>query len=260
MDNGKPCMWNKPTYLASCTNFDLQGRAGYGATTEGLWPYSYDTCDLGTFPKQQTKDGLPAAASTGGNDGGALSFLPGQRLSSCTCPGSDHPGPSVSNGRNVPEIDIIEAQVDVSTFTGEVSQSFQTAPYNYQYQFDNDSSVTPIFNSETTSFNSYKGGVYQQAVSAVTKIDSNNYNNVGYAPYGFEWWSDPKNRGNGYITWFSNGAQTWTLTPSTIGADPVANISARIVPEEPMVSVILRPLYSETHRVVVHHPELGHVA
>ncbi|THH27754.1 hypothetical protein EUX98_g6431 [Antrodiella citrinella] len=214
------------------------GRAGYGATTEGMWPYSYASCDLGTFPNQQAKNGTPAAASTGGSNGGPLSFLPGQRLSACTCPNSDHPGPSVTDGRNVPEIDIIEAQVDVSTFTGEVSQSFQTAPYNFNYEFDNDSSATPIYDSSTTNFNSYKGGVYQQAISAVTTVDSNNYNNSGYAPYGYEWWSDPNNRGDGYITWFSNGQKTWTLTADTIGADPTSEISARIVPEEPMYIIL----------------------
>jgi len=28
------------------------GRAGYGASTDGLWPYSYDSCDVGTLPNQ----------------------------------------------------------------------------------------------------------------------------------------------------------------------------------------------------------------
>lgn len=203
-----------------------------------MWPYSYDTCDVGTFPNQQAKDETPAAASTGGTNGGPLSFLPGQRVSACTCPGSDHPGPSTSQARNVPEIDIFETQVEVSDFTGEVSQSFQVAPYNYQYQFNNDSSVTPIVDASVTKFNNYKGGVYQQAVSAVTTIDANNYNNQGYAPYAFEWWSDPKNRDDGYVSWFSNGQKTWTMTPATIGADPVSQISGRIVPEEPMYVIL----------------------
>ena len=34
------------------TDAGAQGQAGYGVTTEGMWPYSYDTCDLGTFPGQ----------------------------------------------------------------------------------------------------------------------------------------------------------------------------------------------------------------
>lgn len=201
-----------------------------------MWPYSYDTCDVGTFPNQTNKDGTPAAAGTGGIGGGPLSFLPGQRVSACTCPGSDHPGPDVSVGRGVPEIDILETQVDVSTFTGQVSQSFQTAPYNDQYQFDNSSDVTTIFDSSITNFNGYKGGVFQQAISSVTDISSNNYNNVGYATYGYEWWSDPKDRDAGYITWFSQGQPSWKITAGSIGPDPASEVSQRLIPEEPMVS------------------------
>lgn len=214
------------------------GRAGYGATTEGMWPYSYDTCDLGTFPNQTGKDGTPAAAATGSPRGTELSYLPGQRLSACTCPGSDHPGPRESVGRGVPEIDIIETQVDVSVFRGQVSQSFQTAPYNYQYQFVNTSPSATIYDDTMTTWNTYTGGVYQQAVSAVTYIDSQNYDDNGYAPYGFEWWSNPSHRDQGYITWYSGGTKTWTMEASAIGSDSVSLVSQRLVPEEPMVSAI----------------------
>ncbi|KDQ62548.1 glycoside hydrolase family 16 protein [Jaapia argillacea MUCL 33604] len=214
------------------------GRAGYGATTEGMWPYSYASCDLGTFPNQTNKDGTPTAAATGAPDGGPLSYLPGQRLSACTCPGSDHPGPSVNIGRGVPEIDILETQVDTAVFQGQVSQSFQTAPYNYQYNFDNSTPATTIFDSSQTTFNSYKGGVFQQALSAVTFIDSNNYNGVGYAPYGLEWWSDPKHRDQGYITWFSNNQKTWGITSGSLGPDTTVQIQQRLIPEEPMYIIM----------------------
>jgi beta-glucan synthesis-associated protein KRE6 len=77
------------------------------------WPYTYDSCDVGTAPNQ-TKDGVPAAAATGGTGGTALSYLPGQRLSRCTCPGQSHPGPMHTDGtyvgRGAPEIDMFEAQ------------------------------------------------------------------------------------------------------------------------------------------------------
>ncbi|GJE88368.1 glycoside hydrolase family 16 protein [Phanerochaete sordida] len=210
------------------------GRAGYGATTEGMWPYSYDTCDVGTFPNQTNHDGTPVAARTGGTNGGELSFLPGQRVSACTCPGSDHPGPDVSVGRGVPEIDILETQVDVSRFIGQVSQSYQTAPYNDQYEFDNNSDATTIYDTSITRLNGYKGGQYQQAISALTDISSNNYNNMGYATYGYEWWSDPNDRDAGYIAWFSQGKPSWKITAATIGPDPVTEVSQRLIPEEPM--------------------------
>ncbi|KAH9890083.1 glycoside hydrolase family 16 protein [Cubamyces lactineus] len=214
------------------------GRQGYGATTEGMWPYSYDSCDVGTFPNQTDKNGNPAAAATGGDGGSPLSFLPGQRLSACTCPDSDHPGPSTDVGRGVPEIDIFETQIDVSRFQAQVSQSYQTAPYNYQYEFVNTSDVTPIYDSSITKFNSYKGAQFQQAVSAVTDIDNSNYNDQGYSTQGFEWWSDPNNRQDGYITWFADGQPSWKMTAATIGPDATTEISQRLVPEEPMYIVM----------------------
>lgn len=229
----------------------------------GMWPYSYVDCDVGTFPNQTNKDGqTPQAALTGSLSDGELSFLPGQRVSACTCPGSDHPGPSTSTGRNVPEIDIIEAQVDVSVFQGQVSQSLQVAPFNYKYQFNNASSVTPIQDSSITSFNSYKGGQFQQAVSAVTYIDSQNYNGNGYAPYSFEWWSDPSHRDQGYIAWTSNGQETWRATAATIAGDSETQISKRVIPEEPMVNLmVLQSHRTETDPFVaiVHHSQFGDV-
>jgi beta-glucan synthesis-associated protein KRE6 len=92
-----------------------------------------------------------------------------------------------------------------------------------------------IYDSSVTNFNSYKGGVFQQAISAVSTIDSQFYNDRAYAPYAFEWFSDPKNRDAGYVTWFSNSAQTWTMTSSAIGPDSISQVSQRLVPEEPMV-------------------------
>ena len=126
------------------------GRVGYGASLEGMvytfrlalyfvvtkgnsqWPYTYDTCDVGTAPNQ-TINGLPYAATVDGDHlyGGVLSYLPGQRLSRCTCDGEPHPGPKHSDGtyvgRSAPEIDIFEAQMGGEPLSGEVSQSAQWA-------------------------------------------------------------------------------------------------------------------------------------
>ena len=80
------------------------------------WPYTYDSCDIGTVANQ-TINGQPAAATVDGEPetGGVLSYLPGQRLSRCTCPGESHPGPKHRDGtfvgRSAPEIDVFEAQV-----------------------------------------------------------------------------------------------------------------------------------------------------
>ena len=137
----------------------------------------------------------------------------------------------------MPEIDILEAVVNIAKSTGQVSQTFQIAPYNAGYQPDNSTDATTIFNDTITAINSYKGGQFQQAVSALSDIDSKNYNNAGYTTYGCEWWSDPNNRDDGYITWFSQGKPSWKITAQTIGPDPVTQVSQRLIPEEPMVSL-----------------------
>lgn len=81
-----------------------------------LLSWSLDACDIGTVANQ-TINGEPVAATVNGDTGkgGILSYLPGQRLSRCTCKGEIHPGPVHSDGtyvgRAAPEIDVFEAQV-----------------------------------------------------------------------------------------------------------------------------------------------------
>lgn len=100
------------------------GRPGYAATTDGMWPYSYDNvCDAGITKNQSSLDGI--------------SYLPGMRLPSCTCKGEDHPTPGKS--RSAPEIDAIEASTGVigpgnSHTVGSASQSAQFAPFDIWYQ------------------------------------------------------------------------------------------------------------------------------
>lgn len=38
-----------------------------------------------------------------------------------------------------------------------------------------------------------------------------------------------------YISWVSEGKLAWTLNQAGMGPDPVVNISARAIPQEPMV-------------------------
>ena len=177
------------------------GRAGYGATTEGNWPYTYDSCDAGTFPNQTDKNGSPDV-STASDSGGPLSFLPGQRLSRCTCDGEIHPGPKHSDGtyvgRSAPEIDVFEAQI--SDDVGYVSQSAQWAPFNEAYVWKNTSDNFIIYDESVSSLNSYIGGRYQQATSVVSKTDQNCYTNETgcFSVYAFEY---KPGFDDGYITW-----------------------------------------------------------
>jgi hypothetical protein len=96
-------------------------------------------------------------------------------MSACTCAGEDHAGPDVSYGRGVPEIDIIEAQTDLSIPRGQVSQSAQVAPFDANYEFVNTSNAVVQYDTTITQWNSYKGGQYQQAVSSLTYVDSSVY-------------------------------------------------------------------------------------
>jgi beta-glucanase (GH16 family) len=93
-----------------------------------------------------------------------------------------------------------------------------------------------------TKFNTYKGNVFQQTVSAMTYIDAKYYSGNAFQSYGLEWYSNPSKRSSGYINWLTSGVKRWTLTPATIGPDSQANISQRLITEEPMVRVyLLRP-------------------
>ncbi|KAF8901945.1 glycoside hydrolase family 16 protein [Mucidula mucida] len=204
------------------------GRAGYGATLEGTWPYSYDACDVGTAANQ-TIDGKPTAATTSGYESSnyELSYLPGQRLSRCTCDGESHPGPKHSDGtyvgRAAPEIDMFEAQV--TDGVGYVSQSGQWAPFNEGYVWDNSSANLIITDSTVSTLNSYIGGDYQQSTSVVSETAQAcyQYEEGCFSVYAFE-----------YISWVNNGTLTWTINAAGVGADTGVNISARPVTQEPM--------------------------
>jgi beta-glucanase (GH16 family) len=214
------------------------GRAGYGASLDGMWPYTYDACDVGTFPNQ-TYPGTstPIAATENGDptEDNILSFLPGQRLSACTCPGESHPGPATTSGtyvgRSAPEIDMFEALVE--TDGGYVSQSGQWAPYNAAYTWQNTSANLMIYNSTDTVLNPYKGGVYQQVTSGLSLANQNCYelNAQCFSVYGFEY--QPGFDGS-YITWINDGKPAWTLQGAGMAADGATEISQRPVPQEPM--------------------------
>ncbi|KAJ3875507.1 glycoside hydrolase family 16 protein [Lentinula edodes] len=217
------------------------GRAGYGATLDGMWPYTYDSCDVGTAPNQ-TKNGLPEAAVQDGGSSSdyALSYLPGQRLSRCTCSGSSHPGPMHSDGtyvgRSAPEIDMFEAQV--TDELGYVSQSAQWAPFNDFYVWDNTTDNLIIYNSTASELNSYIGGDTQQASSVVTETNQLCYElskSPCYSIYAFEY---KPGFDDAYITWYSSGTPAWTLNVAGMGADTATEISARPVPQEPMYLII----------------------
>ncbi|KAG0146830.1 hypothetical protein CROQUDRAFT_43782 [Cronartium quercuum f. sp. fusiforme G11] len=224
-------------------------RAGFGASNEGMWPYSYDACDVGTLPNQTNPDGRTptAAKTTGSHDyGGELSWAPGQRTSACTCKGEDHPGPKETVGRSGPEIDILEAQYGYGPAgnIGSVSQSVQIAPMDAAYAWVNDSSgmhITHPVNSTAllagTVINTWHGSVWQESLSGITMTDGTSYEGKGYQTFGFEYVKGYHDDG-GRVTWAYNGQETWSIYAQAIGANADTEISARPVSMEPMYVIL----------------------
>ncbi|SCU97824.1 LAMI_0F11562g1_1 [Lachancea mirantina] len=195
------------------------GRPGYRASTEGVWPYSYEACDAGITPNQSSSDGI--------------SYLPGQKLSICTCDGEDHPNQGV--GRGASEIDVIEAEADTKLGVGLASQSLQIAPFDIWYIPDYE--FLEIHNQSTTVVNTYCGGPIQQAVSAVTTLNTTWYEygpDAGYfQKYSFEYLND---RDTGYIQWYVGDNPTFTI--NAMALHPNGNVDWRYISREPM-SVVM---------------------
>ena len=79
--------------------------------------------------------------------------------------------------------------------------------------------------------NGYRGGPYQQALSALTNLNNEWYDGQAYQTYGFEYTPGA----TGYTTWYVGENATWTLDGRSIG--PNGNIGQRVIPEEPMAIV-----------------------
>lgn len=231
------------------------GRAGYAGTTQGMWPYSYSQCDVGTLANQtNAAKTAPAAAINAYGQYSAsvdhkLSFLEGQRASACTCPGEDHPGPSTNVGRSAPEIDIFEIQTQAGH--GYASQSFQIAPFDANYTWSQLPSVAKLY-SNNTEFNPYTGGIYQEAVSAVTQIPDTAYMHSGGIPVTLGVQYDPgwTGDGSGSITWYLNGKPTWTLSGAALGPNKFTEIGQRLIPVEP-VSIVINLALSDGFQKVM---------
>ncbi|KAI5948978.1 hypothetical protein KGF57_005041 [Candida theae] len=197
------------------------GRPGYLGSTEGVWPYSYDSCDAGITPNQSSPDGI--------------SYLPGQRLNKCTCPGESHP--NRGTGRGAPEIDIIEGEIMTTTDSnkqnnGVASQSLQLAPMDIWYMPDYD--FIEIYNYSITTMNTYAGGPFQQAFSATTTLNITWYERGDglehqYQRFGFELLNDDS---DGYLRWYVG--RDPTLTVYSTALHPNGNIGWRPLSKEPM--------------------------
>lgn len=209
-------------------------------------PYTYDSCDVGTLANQtfpKSKGGGPVAAETTGvyvdQYGPGISYLPGQRLSRCTCPGStDHPGPRHADGsfvgRSAPEIDIIEAQAsNRKGDRGHVSMSLQLAPYDSGYNLTSTPGSYEFYDPDA-ELNSYTGAVYQQAASGLVQTKREVYEDSGatFDTWGYEY--KPGGLPGSYITWMNSGKAMWRLNAQAMSPNAATEIGQRLIPPEPM--------------------------
>ncbi|KAK0528550.1 beta-glucan synthesis-associated protein [Tilletia horrida] len=233
------------------------GRPGYLGSTEGLWPYSYDSCDTGILKNQMFNNGTvgPAATVNGigtysaptpddPNGPKRLSSLPGMRFPACTCPGYDHPGPNRNVGRSAAELDVIESQIQYrgGAFHSYASQSLQTAPFDAEYQWGNKLNTDYyIYDDTVTRENTYTGGPYQECASGLTQVPDDGFEESGqrFIKYGVEYGPDWKGDGtNAYVTWYVDGVPSWTVFGSALAPRPNQDIGQRLIPVEPM-SIIM---------------------
>ncbi|POY72512.1 hypothetical protein BMF94_4338 [Rhodotorula taiwanensis] len=211
------------------------GRAGYGSSVDGLWPYTYNDCDVGTLPNQTWPNGTDPvdAKKSGSTDyGGELSY----RLSACTCPADadEHPGPSVNVGRGAPEIDVLEGQISPDGTRGWASQSIQFAPFDPGYLWRNDTEAAnpglQVWNKSITT----QSAISQESASFNTLTDATSFEGRGYSTYGYEY--DPG--ADGRITWAINREQTWQLNAAAMQPNSGTQIGQRLISVEPMYMIM----------------------
>ena len=88
-----------------------------------------------------------------------------------------------------------------------------------------------MYDNEITTMNAYKGGPFQEAISGLTNLNNDWYNDKQYQTYAFDY----KTGKDGWITWYVGEGKTWTFrAPSS---RPNGNIGTRVIPEEPMAVI-----------------------
>lgn len=144
-------------------------------------------------------------------------------------------------GRGAPEIDILEAErckhrVDAH---GCVSQSAQFAPFSNQYAYTETAPAFVLQSPEKTEQNDYRGSALQQAVSCLTNVSDASYaTGGGFGVFGFEFYADPNDPSQSFITWVSDGQPSYTMTGAAVGPDTTVGIGQRLIAPEPMVRSI----------------------
>jgi len=111
---------------------------------------------------------------------------------------------------------------------------------NAEYEWFNTTGNYVIPNPDITEMNSYTGGAYQQATSALTNLTNQNCytNETGcFSTFGIEF-QPGYAEDNAYCSWIANDEVAWTLDASGMAADPRVEISARPISQEPMYIIM----------------------
>lgn len=85
---------------------------------------------------------------------------------------------------------------------GQASQSLQIAPFDPNYTYGNTSATTTFYDPTDTVWNSYTGGAYQEAVSALSTIPDKAYEGYSapeYTTFGMEYSPDYDGNGSGEL-------------------------------------------------------------
>ena len=149
-----------------------------------------------------------------------MSYLPGQKLSKCTCLGEDHPSPGI--GRGAPEIDIIEGLYHYDKFWG--VQTLQVAPFDEWWRPDYD--YVGIENTNITIIREDIGTVYQESISLGTQLNTSEFH-----IFTMEYKSS-LNDIDSYITFAIDGITTFSINGSAL--HPNDYIGWRQITKEPM--------------------------
>jgi beta-glucanase (GH16 family) len=123
----------------------------------------------------------------------------------------------------------------VENGVGMASFSAQWAPFNRAYLANNVSGPNIVIHDpETATYNSYRGGAFQQTTSCLARLNQDCYERGGtgcFATYAFEY----KNGfDDGYITWVNDGKLSWTLRSGALTSDDDTSVGQRLIAQEPM--------------------------
>ncbi|KAJ8598816.1 hypothetical protein CTAYLR_008653 [Chrysophaeum taylorii] len=204
-------------------------RATYVASTDWMWPWSYNTCDR---ERQYT-----------------------QEINACEP--SPHYGLRPNTGRGAPEIDILEAMPGVGTLNYGLekpywSTSYQVAPgklhdrpvegkrpnpgqwYEDGLRYGGNTSINAFFYGEELKHFTKRETYVADALSANTHIDDTHFTN--FHTYRLEWEVEPDREA---LRWYLDGDFIYEILPRSL------DFTGAKMPDEPM-HILLNTAVSST--------------